>query len=69
MLSFLLAAAGLMAEMPTALPVDPGQALERTCFQTGKPWSEVADLGSDVAIAYGLNSTLPQRMQTWRDHG
>jgi hypothetical protein len=64
----LLASAVLVGEVSAALPPDPGQPLERTCFQTGKPWSDIADLGSDVAIAYGLSPTLPERIQSWRDH-
>lgn len=52
-----------------AFPPDPNQTLERTCFQTGKPWSEKGDLRSDVALVYGIDRSLPDRMQTWRDHG
>jgi len=51
------------------VPSDPKQAQERTCFQTSQPWSERGDLGSDVAIAYGLGPGLPERLQTWREHG
>jgi hypothetical protein len=51
------------------VPIDPKQSLERTCFQTSQPWSEHGDLGSDVAIAYGIGPTLPERMQSWREHG
>jgi hypothetical protein len=51
------------------VPIDPKQSLERTCFQTSQPWSEHGDLGSDVAIAYGIGATLPERMQSWREHG
>jgi hypothetical protein len=55
------------AESP--FPADPGQALERTCFQTGQSWSEQTDLRSDVAIIYGIDPGLPQRIGSWRDHG
>ena len=48
---------------------DPGQILERTCFQTGQSWSEAGNLRSDVAIAYGIGADLPKRMETWREHG
>lgn len=44
-------------------------APERTCFQTGQSWSPAGDLGSDVAIVYGIDRGLPGRIQTWRDHG
>jgi hypothetical protein len=52
-----------------AFPHDPSQALERTCFQTGKAWSPQGNLRSDVAIAYGIDPSLPDRIQTWRQHG
>ncbi|HQL77556.1 MAG TPA: hypothetical protein PLU91_05100 [Verrucomicrobiota bacterium] len=63
------AAAGLAAESPRAFPPDPQQHLERTCFQTASPWSGIANLRSDVAIVYGVDPALPQRIQTWRDRG
>ncbi|MBU6400386.1 MAG: hypothetical protein KGS61_08715 [Verrucomicrobia bacterium] len=49
--------------------LDPRQALERTCFQTGHPFSERSDLRSDVAIVYGIDPQLPDRIATWRAHG
>jgi hypothetical protein len=48
---------------------DPQQELERTCFQTGAPWSSIANLRSDVVLVYGIDAGLPQRIQTWREHG
>lgn len=54
---------------PPAFPPDPDQALERTCFQTASPWSAAGNLRSDVAIVYGIDPGLPQRIQTWRDRG
>ena len=48
---------------------DPDQSLERTCFQTGKPWSGRADLRSDVAICYGIDTNLPSRIESWRTNG
>jgi hypothetical protein len=57
------------AELPAPFPSDPEQALERTCFQTGQGWSPAGNLRSDVAIVYGIDPGLPQRVQTWRDRG
>lgn len=60
---------------PLALPADPvqaedpAQARERTSFQTGKPWNPLGNLRGDVAMAYGIDATLPERVKTWRDHG
>lgn len=42
---------------------------ERTCFQTGQTWSGVGNLGSDVAIVYGIDARLPERIATWREQG
>lgn len=66
----LLGAQLLAAEVAIpSFPTDPQQVLERTCFQTGGAWSEAGNLRSDVAIVYGIDPGLPQRIQTWRDHG
>jgi hypothetical protein len=53
----------------TAASHDPQQDLERTCFQTGNLFSPAGNLGSDVAIAYGIGPDLPGRLETWRAHG
>jgi hypothetical protein len=68
-LSFVAASLAGAAPAEPPFPTDPQQALERTCFQTGRAWSEETDLRSDVAIVYGIDPGLPQRIQTWRDHG
>jgi hypothetical protein len=49
--------------------VDPLQSNEHTCFQTSHTYSDQADLRSDVAIVYGLDPRLPERIQSWREHG
>ncbi len=59
----------LGAEALSSFPPDPQQQLERTSFQTGGPWSAIADLRADVAMVYGIDAGLPQRIQTWREHG
>ena len=57
------------AELPLPFPPDSNQHHERTCFQTAEPWSSNGNLRSDVAIVYGTDPSLPQRIQTWRDRG
>jgi len=59
----------LAQEAAIPFGADPDQYLERTCFQTSQSWSERANLGSDVAIVYGIDTGLPGRIQSWRDHG
>jgi len=57
------------AELPPPFPLDPAQTLERTCFQTSKPWNPQGNLRSDAALVYGIGKDLPERMKTWRDRG
>jgi predicted alpha-1,6-mannanase (GH76 family) len=45
------------------------RSLERTSFQTGASWGDKYNLGSDVAIVYGIDTNLPSRIATWREHG
>jgi hypothetical protein len=64
-----LAGSLLAGQATGAEAADVQPALERTCFQTSQRWSGAADLPGDVAIAYGIDPSLPQRMETWRQHG
>src|SRR5208337_1129067 len=59
----------LAADSPSRYRDDPGQDLERTCFQTGGAWSGSGNLRSDVAIVYGIDPGLPLRIKSWRDRG
>jgi hypothetical protein len=61
-------ASNLGTNLP-AFPADPNQILERTSFQTSKAWSPVGNLRSDVAMVYGIDSSLPERVKSWRDRG
>src|SRR6476659_1403395 len=54
---------------PPAFPEDPVQNLERTSFQTSQPWSPLGNLRSDVAMVYGIDNSLPERVKSWRDRG
>ncbi|MEO5714980.1 MAG: hypothetical protein ABIT37_15990 [Luteolibacter sp.] len=73
-LSAAISAIGAISSLPAAdetltFATDPGQTLERTCFQTAAPWGEKYNLRSDVAIVYGIDPKLPERIGTWRDKG
>ncbi len=57
------------ADTAPPFPADPQQELERTCFQTARGYSDLANLRSDVAIVYGIDARLPERIRTWRDRG
>ena len=48
---------------------DPPRTRERTSFQTHVPWAPDLDFRSDVAICYGIDATLPERIASWKHHG
>jgi hypothetical protein len=54
---------------PATGAADAAQDLERTCFQTGQPYSDAIDLRSDVAIVYGIDPGLSKRVDSWRARG
>jgi hypothetical protein len=43
--------------------------LERTCFQSYAPYSPALDIGSDLAIVYGVDATFNDRVRVWREKG
>jgi hypothetical protein len=59
----------IYAASTNTFAADPGQILERTCFQTGAPWGEKYSLRSDVAICYGIDPSISNRIATWHDQG
>ncbi len=44
-------------------------ARDNTCFQVAAPYSVELDIGSDVAIVYGVNGSFAERVANWRLHG
>jgi hypothetical protein len=69
MLGFVAAARDSRADDPPPRPADPEQARERTCFQTHARWAPDLQLRSDVAICYGIDRTLPERIAQWKAQG
>lgn len=59
----------LLQAAPPAFPEDPAAILERTSFQTSKFWSQQGNLRADVAMVYGLDKSMPERVQSWRGRG
>ena len=51
------------------VPTDPNQTRERTSFQTSAPWDAGLQLGSDVAMCYGIDPTLAERIAGWKAQG
>lgn len=64
---FILPAVAVWLAAGPARAEEPGN--ERTSFQTAKAWSPAGNLRADVAMAYGIDATLPERVKSWRDHG
>jgi hypothetical protein len=50
-------------------PADPGQSRERTSFQTHARWDPRLQIRSDVAICYGIDASLPDRIAEWKAQG
>lgn len=76
MKSYLLALGVCIASVCTACQsaaakevMDPRQLEERTCFQVELKYADNINLCSDVAIVYGIDRGLPNRIKTWRDRG
>lgn len=40
-----------------------------TCFQAASPYKPEVDIGSDVAIVYGVNESFARRVAEWREKG
>src|SRR5277367_5213681 len=68
-LSLVVLACRSRAEDPPTRPADPGQRLERTCFQTHARWDGKLQLRSDVAVCYGIDPRLPERIAQWKAQG
>src|SRR5882724_915768 len=45
------------------------QKEERLSFQTQEPYRPRVHLNADVAMVYGIDKTMPDRIKTWRDQG
>ncbi|MGB7158660.1 MAG: hypothetical protein WBD40_11375 [Tepidisphaeraceae bacterium] len=73
MLAMLLAGAAPATAADDALPVtglaNRPQKEERLSFQTQDPYRPRVHLNADVAMVYGIDKTLPERIRTWRDQG
>ena len=50
-------------------PNDPKQPLERTSFQTSASWKPTLQLGSDVAMCYGVDAEIGERIAGWKAQG
>lgn len=49
--------------------VAPRSEQQRTGFQTQTLWDPMVHLRSDVAICYGINGSLPDRISQWKGQG
>lgn len=51
------------------LPSQRPQAEERLSFQTQESFDPRVNLNADVAMVYGIDKTLPERLATWKARG
>lgn len=42
---------------------------QRLSFQTNRLWSPRTNVNADVAMVYGIDPSLPVRLDSWRQHG
>lgn len=54
-----------------AAPAYSASEMERdyTCFQTAAPYKPELDIGSDMAIVYGMGGNFAERLESWRRQG
>ena len=65
-----LAAAMLTLVVFPAFAADPAApGPDRTSFQEGGGYSPKLDIGSDMAMVYGVGHDFPARAQSWREKG
>jgi hypothetical protein len=65
----MLFALGAIAGIVMMAPPEDRRAEERLSFQTAGPWSPRVQIEADVAMVYGINGALPDRLKSWKDHG
>jgi hypothetical protein len=54
---------------PRQRRADAKQREERTSFQSSGGYTPRTHLNADVAMVYGIDKSLPERLKTWRDKG
>ena len=62
-------AGGVRTSARTARPADPGQARERTCFQTHARWDRCSSSGPTSRSATASSRVLPERIAQWKAQG
>ncbi|OJW05736.1 MAG: hypothetical protein BGO49_26905 [Planctomycetales bacterium 71-10] len=60
---------GALAAPALAQTPDPRQVEERTSFQTHAKWDPGLQLPGDVAMVYGIDPTMPDRIRQWKERG
>lgn len=60
----------LLSMVLSACPMAQAQAPpDKTCFQIHAPYAPELDVGSDLALVYGVGDTFAQRAEEWRSRG
>lgn len=58
----------LFCSFPTPA-IDQSYGPDYTCFQEAGPYTPQIDIGSDMAVVYGVNDTFADRVAQWREKG
>lgn len=69
---FFTLAASAQNPSPTNKNLKRPQGMGKTAFQVAAPWNERYDVGSDIAIVYGINDdggNFEERVRGWRNKG
>ncbi len=62
-------AAFLLLALPLAAQTKPAAPASDLIFQTSQAWSPRVNVESNTVMVYGIDATMPSRIQSWRDHG
>lgn len=59
----------LFAAAATLLAQTSNSRKDSLIFQTSGSWSPRTNINADEVLVYGMDNTVAQRIQSWRDHG
>lgn len=60
---------GLLAATPADAAPQHDRSKESTSFQTSRAWDPKLDIQADVAMVYGIDKGLPDRLKSWTERG
>ena len=64
-----LSAVAVLCAMGLGVVSDERPQEQRLSFQSAAPWSPRINVNADVAIVYGVDKSLPRRIESWKSRG